>query len=67
MSLGPFSTNAAVRFVCGCNISWLVRDNPALLDQVNNGTCTDGRPFGSIPAEEVSCCKAIGEEYSLSP
>ncbi len=46
----------ASRFACGCSISWLVRDNPTLLNQINNGTCTDGRPFQSIPAEEVSCC-----------
>jgi hypothetical protein len=48
--------DTASRFACGCSISWLVRDNPTLLNQINNGTCTDGRPFQSIPAEEVSCC-----------
>jgi len=48
--------NPTSRIACGCNISWLIRDNPALLFQVNNGTCADGRPFQSVPAEEVSCC-----------
>ncbi|XP_046656503.1 uncharacterized protein LOC124349734 isoform X2 [Daphnia pulicaria] len=48
--------NPTSKFACGCNISWLIRDNPALLFQVNNGTCTDGRPFQSVPLEEVSCC-----------
>lgn len=47
----------ASRFMCGCNISWLIRDDPALLFQVNNGTCSDGRPFQSVPVEEVSCCR----------
>ena len=42
--------------MCGCNISWLIRDDPALLFQVNNGTCSDGRPFQTVPVEEVSCC-----------
>jgi hypothetical protein len=49
----------AARILCGCYIAWLVRDNPSILPQVNNGICTDGRPFESIPLEDFSCCKTI--------
>ncbi|XP_046656899.1 uncharacterized protein LOC124349979 [Daphnia pulicaria] len=62
--LGPLSESnglvvnlsPAARILCGCYIAWLVRDNPSILPQVNNGICTDGRPFESIPLEDFSCC-----------
>ncbi|XP_057381226.1 uncharacterized protein LOC130703789 [Daphnia carinata] len=48
--------NSNSRITCGCEISWLIRDNRPLLGRVNNGICMDGRSFADIPLEEVSCC-----------
>ncbi|XP_057381609.2 uncharacterized protein LOC130704153 [Daphnia carinata] len=48
--------NSAARILCSCYISWLLRDNRSLLNQVKNGFCTDGRSFESIPLEDFACC-----------
>ncbi|XP_057381227.1 uncharacterized protein LOC130703790 [Daphnia carinata] len=48
--------NSDSKFLCGCNIAWLVRDNRQLLNRVRNGFCADGTAFESIPEQELSGC-----------
>ncbi|KAI9552808.1 hypothetical protein GHT06_020688 [Daphnia sinensis] len=48
------SLNPDSKFLYGCNIAWLVRDNRQLLTRVRNGFCADGTAFESIPEQELS-------------
>ncbi|KAK4014480.1 hypothetical protein OUZ56_027003 [Daphnia magna] len=50
------SLNPDSKFVCGCNIAWLVRNNRQLLTRVRNEFCADGTAFESIPEQELSGC-----------